>query len=117
MASTILVVDDEPPVRALLAAVFEDEGYEVRCAADGLAALAEAERARPDLIVADVMMPRLGGLGLLERLREGGDPTPVVFVSAARRVPERPGVAFVPKPFHLDRLLAVVADALAQARG
>ena len=114
-APKVLVVDDEAAIRDLLEDVLQEEGYAVRCAADGLAALAEAERDPPDLVVADVAMPRLDGLGLLGRLRERGDRPPFVFVSAARSVPQAPGVAFVPKPFDLDRLLAAVADALAAA--
>ena len=115
MARAILVVDDEPSIRELLEGLLAEEGYGVRCAADGLAALAEVDRWRPDLVVADVTMPRLDGLGLLARLRERGDRTPFVFVSATRTVPHAPGVAFVPKPFDLDRLLVAVGDALAAA--
>ena len=117
MTRTILVVDDEAPIRDLLEAILAEEGYAVRSAADGLAALAEAERDPPDLILADVMMPRLDGLGLLARLRERGDPTPVVLVSAASARAAGADAPFVPKPFDLDRLLATIADALAKPTG
>ncbi len=113
-AQEVLVVDDEPAVRALLEGLLAEEGYDVRCAGDGLAALAAVDRLCPDLVVADVMMPRLDGLGLLARLRERGDRTPFVFDSAARSVPPAAGVAFVAKPFDLDCVLAAVASALAR---
>jgi len=115
VAPSVLVVDDDPLIADLVAQVLADEGYAVRRAADGLAALAAVERAQPDLIVSDVMMPRLDGHGLLARLRARGDRTPFVFVSAGQAVQARPDVAFVAKPFDLDRLLRAVADALVPA--
>ena len=114
--STILVVEDESPIRELLAEVLRGEGHRVLAAADGLAALALLDRETPDLVLTDAMMPGLDGLGLAARMR--ADPrtagVPVVLMSAA--VPARPdgldGVGFLAKPFDLDRLLGVVAAAL-----
>ena len=111
MGPRVLVVDDDPAIRELVASLLADEGWEVRTAADGLAALAAADAWCPDLIVSDVAMPRLDGPGLLARLRQRGDQTPFVLVSAGASVPERPSVWFVAKPFDLDHLLAAVARA------
>ena len=65
----ILVVDDDPDVTEYLASFLEDEGYEVAAAGDERAALEEVERASPDAILIDVMLPGRSGLDLLVRLR------------------------------------------------
>ena len=67
--ATILIVDDEPDMRFLLKLVFEAAGHRIVQANHGVAALERVQESRPDLIVTDVMMPMLDGLGLIERLR------------------------------------------------
>jgi CheY-like chemotaxis protein len=81
----ILVVDDEPTVRALVRDVLEAEGHEVVLAEDGFAALRAVEAHRPDCVVLDVMMPGMDGHAVLQRLRasEGGLDLPVVMLTAA----------------------------------
>jgi two-component system response regulator MprA len=111
MRPRVLVVDDDPAIRELVAALLADEGWAVRTAADGLAALAATGTWHPDLVVTDVAMPRLDGLELLAHVRQQGDRTPFVLVSAGAPVPARPGVWFVAKPFALDDLLLAVARA------
>ena len=108
MMNTILVVDDDIHIAALVAALLEDEGYGVRCAFDGWEALAEIDREPPDLVVSDVMMPRLDGVSLIEQIRNRGLGTPVVLMSAIYADVDLPGVRFVPKPFDIDYILAVV---------
>ncbi len=110
---TILVVDDERAIVSLLADVLEDEGYHVRRAYDGRAALEDVDRAPPDLVLADMMMPRLGGAGLVAQLRERGDETPVVLMSAVYADVDLPGVTFIRKPFDLERVLSVIDRSLA----
>ena len=82
----VLVVDDEPDKRLLLAFALENEGYEVLTAVDGLAGLQAVELHQPDLIVTDVMMPRMDGYEMIRRVR--GNPQtkfiPVIIQSAAR---------------------------------
>ena len=112
----VLVADDDPVILGFLAALLADEGYAVRCAFDGREALAKLARERVDLVVSDVMMPRLDGVALTQTLRERGDRTPVVLMSAAYADVDLPGVRFVPKPFDLDQMVAVVERALAEAR-
>lgn len=110
MVCTILIVDDERHIVEVLAGLLEDEGYAVRRAYDGEAALRAVEAAPPDLVLSDVMMPRLGGVELARRLISLG--IPVVLMSAAVADPGLPGVAFVSKPFDLERIVTVAEDLL-----
>jgi CheY-like chemotaxis protein len=113
--ATVLVVDDEPAIREVIATLLEDEGYLVRHAKDGLEALDAINENRIDLIVSDVVMPRLDGASLVRRLRRRGHLMPVVLMSAVYADVDLPGVRFVPKPFEIDRLLGTVASALGSA--
>ena len=112
----VLVADDDPAIAGLLADLLAGEGYRIRTAADGQQALEQIARDPVDLVVADVAMPRLDGATLAARLRERGDPTPVVLMSAAYADVDVPGVRFVPKSFDLDHMVNVVNRALAEAR-
>lgn len=108
----VLVVDDDPPLRRMLARTLTAEGYQVSVAADGGGALAEAERAAPDVIVLDVAMPGLDGLAVARRLREKGDPTPILMLTARDAVPDRvAGLEagaddYLVKPFAVEELVA-----------
>ncbi|MFE2289294.1 response regulator transcription factor [Streptomyces sp. NPDC059443] len=117
----ILVVDDEPEVRAAVEDGLAVEGYEVRGAADGLAALSEVALWQPDVVVLDVMMPVLDGLGVCRQLRAMGDRTPVLVLTALDAVSERiDGLEagaddYLVKPFALDELVARVRALLRRA--
>ena len=87
MKQTILVVDDHPSVRTLVTDYLAEQGYRVLTASDGNEGLAVARRARPDLVLLDVMMPGLDGFGVVRRLRQSGRHTPVLFLTA-RDAPE-----------------------------
>jgi two-component system, OmpR family, response regulator MprA len=108
----VLVVDDDPPLRRMLARTLAAEGYDVTVAADGGAALAEAERAAPDVIVLDVAMPALDGLAVCRRLRSKGLPTPILMLTARDAVPDRvAGLEagaddYLIKPFAVQELIA-----------
>ena len=110
-SATVLVVDDEPAIREIIATLLEDEGYLVRHAKDGLEALDTIDD-EIDLIVSDVVMPHLDGASLVRKLRRRGHVMPVVLMSAVYADVDLPGVRFVPKPFEIDRLLGTVASAL-----
>lgn len=112
---TVLVVDDEPLIRGIVAELLEDEGYAVQCAGDGVEALAVVEAAAIDLVISDVVMPRLDGRALARRLRARQERLPIVLMSANRAESGIPGVTLVPKPFNLDQLLDAVDAALAAA--
>ncbi|MEV0409472.1 response regulator transcription factor [Streptomyces sp. NPDC050448] len=120
-AQRILVVDDEPEVRAAVQDGLAVEGYEVRGAGDGLAALSEVAGWQPDAVVLDVMMPVLDGLGVCRQLRALGDRTPVLVLTALGSVSERvDGLEagaddYLVKPFALDELVARVRALLRRA--
>ncbi|MFG2630551.1 response regulator transcription factor [Streptomyces sp. NPDC048473] len=113
-AAKVLVVDDDPEVRSAVADGLRVEGYEVREAADGLAALSEVAAWQPDAIVLDVMMPVMDGLAVCRRLRALDDRTPVIVLTALDSVSERvDGLDagaddYLVKPFALDELTARV---------
>ena len=115
MDATVLVADDDPGILSFLAVLLEDEGYAVRRAFDGQEALDKIAREPVDLVVTDVMMPRIDGVTLTQRLRARGDRTPVVLMSAVYADVDLPGIRFVPKPFDLDYMVAVVKRVLDEA--
>src|SRR5215468_6649829 len=104
---TILVVDDIPANSNLLRSTLEPEGYEVLLAADGETALQLANRARPDVILLDVMMPGPNGFEICRRLKalEETRPIPVIFITALGETKsmiqgfEAGGVDYITKPF------------------
>jgi DNA-binding response OmpR family regulator len=101
--STALVVDDEFYIVDLLADILADEGFQVLRAYDGLSALAIAEETPVDLVVADVMMPKMDGIALALRLRQRFARMRILLMSAAvTQVP--PGFEFIAKPFDINEL-------------
>lgn len=110
--TTVLVVDDEPVLRAIVRDVLVEAGYTVVEAADGRAMLELVKRNRPDLVLMDVMMPGLDGREAYRALRGRADlrSVPVVMMSAAVHPNglDPTIAAFLPKPFALDQLLATV---------
>jgi two-component system alkaline phosphatase synthesis response regulator PhoP len=119
--ATVLVVDDDPVIVTLLRVNFEMEGYTVISAGDGEEGLETARRERPDVIVLDVMMPRLDGLGMAKALR--GDPAtaglPILLLSAKAQASDIAAGAkvaddYVTKPFEPLELLDRVARLLAR---
>lgn len=91
MASTILVIDDDAKLGQILRINLEAEGYEVLLAGDGAEGLRLARQARPDLVVLDVMLPRIGGLAVCQTLREeaGYPDCPVLVLSACGDIEDR----------------------------
>ncbi len=85
----VLVVDDEPQVREIVATYLERDGFRVRTAANGAEALAELAAKRADLVILDLMLPGIDGLAVLKKLRESGDQVPVIVLSAKGRESER----------------------------
>jgi CheY-like chemotaxis protein len=111
----VLVVDDEHHILVLLTELLQNEGYRVRQAADGVAALREIDRLRPDLVLTDVMMPRLGGLELARQLRARKIST--IVMSAAMGASTDASLVFLSKPFDLTTLVQLVASTLASSDG
>ena len=81
MTWTLLIVDDEPEIRAEMAEYFEAKGYRVEQAADGLEALERIEAGAPDAVITDLKMPRSDGFELIRRLREANNHVPIVAVA------------------------------------
>jgi two-component system response regulator MprA len=117
----VLVVDDEPAVREVLARILEVEGFEVALAGDGRAAVRAQAAARADAVLLDVLMPGLDGLEVCRRLRDTGDRTPVLMLTARDGVGDRvAGLEagaddYLPKPFALEELLARLRALLRRA--
>ncbi|WP_194785864.1 response regulator transcription factor [Actinomyces haliotis] len=108
----LLVVDDEPNIRDLLASSLRFAGFEVSTAADGNAALHAAESDDPDLIVLDVMLPDMDGFTVARRLRERDVTTPILFLTARDDMADKVqgltvgGDDYVTKPFGLEEVVA-----------
>jgi two-component system, OmpR family, response regulator MprA len=110
----ILVVDDEPAVQNALSRALTLEHYDVAKASDGLEALERLGAAPYEAIILDIAMPRMDGLEVCKRLREGGDSTPVLMLTARGEVDDRVAGLdagaddYLVKPFALRELLARV---------
>ena len=121
MASeSILIIEDDVSVRTLLEKSLSARGYQVTVAKDGLDGLTTLEKARPDLIIVDIMMPRLDGMTFVKAIKgnEQTKPIPVIFLTA-RNDPKtmidgiNVGARFyITKPFQLEELVSKVEKAL-----
>jgi two-component system phosphate regulon response regulator PhoB len=114
---TVMVVEDEAAISELIAAALEDEGYRVLTARDGHDAMQMVQRAPPDAIVLDLMLPNVDGWQVIRRCRAHPETTaiPIIVVSAAYDAPQDADIeplVFVEKPFDLDVLLVLVEDAV-----
>ena len=110
----ILVVEDEKHLNRIISEAVEDEGYSVDSCYNGLEALEYLECADYDVIILDIMMSKMNGLELVRRLRDRGDSTPVLFLTARDAVADRVeglesgGDYYLTKPFDFQELMAVV---------
>jgi len=110
----VFVVDDEENVTHLVSSALRFDGFETVTADNGQSALAAVAEADPDLVVLDVMMPGMDGLGVLQNLRAAGSQVPVIFLTARDTANDRIGGLragaddYVVKPFSVEELLARV---------
>ncbi len=122
MAERILVVDDEPSVRQAVSEALRFSGYQVVTAGDGVAALAELRANPADAMVLDLVMPRLGGLEVCQRLRAEGERIAILVLTARDSVGDRVAGLdagaddYLVKPFALDELLARLRALLRRTR-
>ncbi|HEY5186013.1 MAG TPA: response regulator transcription factor [Actinomycetes bacterium] len=121
MGVKVLVVEDDPSVRESLRRSLAFNGYQVALAADGVDGLAALDRERPDVVVLDVMMPRMDGLETCRRMRAAGIDLPVLMLTARDEVSDRVAGLdagaddYLPKPFALEELLARLRALLRRA--
>ncbi|HOG11177.1 MAG TPA: sigma-54 dependent transcriptional regulator [Smithella sp.] len=114
----ILIVDDEINIRFVLSAMLKKEGYAVASAADGLEALQILKTGRIDVVVTDLKMPHLDGMGLLNRITEQFPEVPVIIITAYGTVAtavealKKGALDYITKPFELDDLKHVISKAV-----
>jgi two-component system, NtrC family, nitrogen regulation response regulator NtrX len=123
MASDILIVDDEPDIRELVAGILDDEGFTTRTARDSDSALTEIANRLPHLVFLDIWLQgsKLDGLELLEEIKRDHPDLPTVMISGHGNIEtavaaiKRGAYDFLEKPFKSDRLIMVATRALAGA--
>jgi DNA-binding response OmpR family regulator len=112
MSAVVLVVDDEPGIRAVLAELLIDEGYRVVVAQDGVEALRQIGDVSPDLVLLDLNMPKLTGWEVVERLRALAITLPIVIMTAGQsatiEAARLGAAAALPKPFAIDDVLTTI---------
>ena len=124
MSANILIVDDEPNIILSLEYLMKKAGYTVRTAANGEQALRDIEQQRPDLVLLDVMMPRVNGYAVCQALRENPDYRDIrilMLTARGRQVEQEKGMAlgadgYVTKPFATQALLDRVQALLDEPR-
>lgn len=120
--SRILIIEDELPMRTALQDCLEGEGYRALTAADGESGLQRALEEKPDLILLDVMMPRLDGYAVAAELRRLGNAVPILMLTAKGQIEDRVAGLdsgaddYLVKPFSTDELLARVRAILRRAQ-
>lgn len=121
MPHTVLLAEDDRAIRNALERALTLEGYQVTAVADGVDALAQAHRSRPDILVLDVMMPGIDGLQVCRVLRAEGDSTPVLMLTALVETADRiAGLDagaddYVVKPFDVEEVFARLRALLRRA--
>jgi two-component system alkaline phosphatase synthesis response regulator PhoP len=121
--SKILIVEDEPDMVLGLKDNFEFEGYEVITAGDGAAGLERARAVKPDLLILDIMLPRMSGLDVCKTLRGEGFAAPILMLTArGQEIDKVVGLElgaddYVTKPFSIRELLARVRAILRRSSG
>jgi two-component system response regulator AtoC len=121
MADRVLVVDDEQSLRKVLAATLQREGYEVTVCGDGEEALSALERDGADVVVTDLVMPKLDGLALLRKVVSRHPDVPVIVITAHGRIDsaveamKAGAFDFLAKPFDHGDLKAIISKAARQS--
>jgi two-component system OmpR family response regulator len=117
----LLIVEDDLETCQAMIRVLAEAGHECTSAADGIAGLTAAENDHFDVLIVDRMLPRLDGVSMVQRLRSGGDETPVLFLSALGEIADRVtgleagGDDYLVKPYAFAELIARI-EALARRR-
>jgi DNA-binding response OmpR family regulator len=112
----ILLVDDSADIRHLLSTILRDEGHDVAVASDGVQAIEAIKNGAPDLMILDIMMPRMDGYGVLKEMRDGGLKDDVKILVLTAKAAEADWVRgyklgaddYLTKPFGADELVDAV---------
>jgi DNA-binding response OmpR family regulator len=121
MPAKILLIEDDREIQSTLTGVLQAAGYDVRIAPNGIEGQKRVEEDRPDLIITDMMMPRMGGFPVLEYLKSLENAPPVIMITANeggrhKAYAEMLGVSdYLRKPFAMDVMLEAVQKALQKA--
>lgn len=119
----VLIVEDDRSIVRLLQLELEYRGFSVRCAFDGMEALEEFSGFAPEIIVLDIMLPRLDGVGVLKHIRERGSSVPVIMLTAKDGVPDkihsltRGADDYMTKPFDIEELVARMSAVMRRVEG
>jgi DNA-binding response OmpR family regulator len=119
----VLLVEDDPSIAGFVAPELEHLGFRVRCAYDGLSGLDEAGTFGPEFVILDIMLPKLDGVGVLKRLRQGGSTVPVIMLTARDTTLDKVHSLdhgaddYLTKPFDIEELLARIRALLRRAEG
>ena len=119
----ILLVEDDRSIAGFVEPELEHLGFHVRCAYDGISGLEEARAFSPALIILDIMLPKLDGVGVLKRLRRSGSRVPVVMLTARDTTLDKVHSLdlgaddYLTKPFDIEELLARIRALLRRADG
>jgi DNA-binding response OmpR family regulator len=119
----ILLVEDDRSIASFVTPELEHLGFHVLCAYDGLSGLEEARRFGPELIVLDIMLPGLDGVGVLKRVRQAGSRVPVIMLTARDSTLDKVHSLdsgaddYLTKPFDIEELLARIRALLRRAEG
>ncbi len=121
-SSKLLLVDDDSGIRASLSAFLTRAGFQVESVSDGAQALSALEKSKPDLIVMDVLMPRMDGREALRRMRQAGNLAPVILLTQVGEATERAMALeegaddYINKPFEPHELVARIRAVLRRLR-
>jgi len=119
----VLLVEDDHSIADFVEPELERLGFRVRCAFDGLSGLEEVREFVPEIVVLDIMLPGLDGVGVLKRLRHGGSRTPVIMLTARDATLDKVHSLdlgaddYVTKPFEIEELLARMRALLRRVEG
>ena len=119
----MLLVEDDRSIAGFVEPELERLGFNVRCAYEGLAALEDAKEFDPEVVILDIMLPQLDGVGVLKRLRNDGDQTPVIMLTARDTTLDKVHSLdlgaddYVTKPFEIEELLARMRALLRRVEG
>jgi DNA-binding response OmpR family regulator len=119
----ILLVEDDRSIAGFVEPELEHLGFHVRCAYDGISGLDESESFSPALVILDIMLPKLDGVGVLKRMRQGGRRVPVIMLTARDTTLDKVHSLdlgaddYLTKPFDIEELLARIRALLRRAEG